>query len=478
MSGPTSFKSLRLSQVDYDRHMQSQSSYAQDTLKCDENAPELKITAESEEAKEVLRESSGVEDQDWILVPYDPRDSTELIMQRVEGVIRIPQKHWKLAGNGRVFRSHKDLAFLGYFGRSQTESINAILLPKSDVNGYIAANRMTKDWMRFPHKPSAASELPVNPHARAQALFPLLDTADSPHWAEYIAHRQAAEACIDDAFEELECDENVENAAYRKMIRAATLKSLCGENDLKEEERKKIADAVVNVSLWTNHGGFEMRDVYVITRIHSLVAPKSVDMHLTYHYRTRLSSVEYYYTLGFRINATPVPPLEDIPRRSNEVVFVHTGQGWRTFGWFCLGHRRTEHSACLVSRFDLQEVHDALFGPVETGKLGERVSLRGTAKLMLASVGFEFDIALDEEDKAKNGDGHTVNDGARLCLSARKPGISAAYLRTICGIPPLEDDDAEWHSQVATRTSDDEYGYGSDDDGYGHGSQDGECIVA
>ncbi|TFY83911.1 hypothetical protein EWM64_g104 [Hericium alpestre] len=471
MSGSSSsktLKSFRLSQADYNRHVSRYSyAYIRDPLKLDEDPPTLKVSAESEEAKEVLRPSSSVAGQDWISVPYGSKDNIKLIMQRVEKVIRIPIQHWLrcnlytdacfipdvlswqyLAGDGTVFWPRKDLADLDYFMQPQTEPIEVILLPKSDVDDYITANRKAGRWKRFPHEPPVASELPANPYARARALFPLVDTTDSPHWAHYIAHREAAEARVDKAFEKLYCHEHTE---YWDMIRDATLKSLFGEDDLAEEECKKIADAVANTDLWTNHDEIEMRDAEVTTRLHSLVSPTSVDVNLIFHHRTRMHSVEYHYTLGFRINTKPVAPLEDPPGRGRLVSLLHTGQGWRTFGWFYVDYQSCEHSACPVSTRDLKQVHDAVFGPDEKGKLGER-----------------------------NGDGHRVNDDARLYLSAEKPGISAAHLRKICGIPPLEEDDTADLSreQMTGPTEPSEDEYGSDDGGYGRGRRDEECIIA
>ncbi|TFY83913.1 hypothetical protein EWM64_g106 [Hericium alpestre] len=482
MSATTpSFKSLRLSQADYDRRA-SRVKHPEDALKSGRNTPKLKIVGENEEVKKVLRKSSGVAGQDWILVPYDSKaDTVRKVMQRVEKIIRIPTKHWVLAGDGTVFRTHKRIASFDHFKQSQSPPIEVILLPTSDEDDWVPANRKPGKWKRFRLKAPPTSELPANPRARAQTLFPLMDTADSPHWAEYIVHRQAAEARVDETFEGLDY---LEDAAYWKMMREVTLKSLNGEDDLTEEECKKIADAVSNVSLDVVDEGDEyIQDADVSTRIHSLVAPKSVDMHLTFNHRTGMNSVQCSYAIGFRINNKPLPPLENYPE-NRRVNCMHAGNGWKTFGWFYLDERRAEHSACPVSARDLKQVHDALFGPTTKGKLGERMSLRGTAKLMLASVGVAFDIALDEEDKNENGDGFRRNHDAHMELDAKKPGISAAHLRKICGIPPLEGDDPadlsieqvvpleRWRRTYGSDgeyDSDDNEQY-SDEDGHGHSS--------
>ncbi|TFY73263.1 hypothetical protein EWM64_g10749, partial [Hericium alpestre] len=338
-----------------------------------------------------------------------------------------------LAGDGTVFWEHKYISELDYFQQPQTQPIELILISAYEVDNWLAANRKPGRWKRFPHQSPDVSALPANPHARAQALFPLLDTSDSPHWAGYVTHRQAAEAHVDEKFEGLEYDDS---ATYWYMINDATLESLNGEDNLAEEECKKIADAVTNMSLELEDDEMRILDVSVITRIHSLVSPKSVDVHLSYyHYRA------WRYSLGFRINEEPVVPLTRFPKETASVNRMHSGQGWKTFGWFYLDDKDEERCACPMSARDLKQVHDTLFGPAKKGKLGERVSLRGTAKLMLASVGIGFDVALDKEDEKQNGDGHRVNYEARLDLSAgQKSGIRVAHIRKICGIPPLAEE--------------------------------------
>lgn len=139
--------------------------------------------------------------------------------------------------------------------------------------------------------------------------------------------------------------------------------------------------------------------------------------------------------------------------------------GWRPVGWF-YADPEAEYSRCTITRADLQNIHDTLFGPsrvfygidslsVEdfityfqevdpfgsfylTENLGERVTLRDTAKLLLAVVGIKFDIAL-----VNNGcDGYLQNIGeiGHLKLKNVKAGISAAHFRKICGIPSLPGD--------------------------------------
>ncbi|TFY83909.1 hypothetical protein EWM64_g102 [Hericium alpestre] len=437
MSVQPPFKTRRLSQAAYDRYA-TRSKRPQDVSNCDANSPKLKIVAETEDIKEVLRESSGVAGQDWILVPYDPKDSIAWVMQRVEETIKVPTQYWNLAGDGTVFWEHKYISELDYFQQPQTQPIELVLISAYEVDNWLAANRKPGRWKRFPHQSPDVSALPANPHARAQALFPLLDTSDSPHWAEYITHRQAAEAIVDEKFEGLEYDDN---ATYWHMISSATLESLNGEDNLAAEECKKIADAVANVNLETEEDEMRMRDADVITRIHSLVSPKSVDMHFNYHYRTRMGSVEWRYSFGFRINEEPVAPLTTFPNGTLSVNRMHSGQGWKTLGWFYLDNKDEERCACSMSARDLKKVHGVLFGPAKKGKLGERMSLRGTAKLMLASVGIGFDVALDKEDEKENGDGHRGHYEARLELSAgRKSDINAAHIRKICGIPPLAEE--------------------------------------
>jgi hypothetical protein len=113
----------------------------------------------------------------------------------------------------------------------------------------------------------------------------------------------------------------------------------------------------------------------------------------------------------------------------------HSRNGWRSFGWFYLDDRRSAHSVCSVKRTDLESIHCALFGSMDSG-IGDDISLADVAKLLLASVGIGFELA--EDNKSKDESDGFVRPYFEL--DADKPGISASHLRRICGIKPLKGD--------------------------------------
>lgn len=173
------------------------------------------------------------------------------------------------------------------------------------------------------------------------------------------------------------------------------------------------------------------------------MCPQSVDVHFLFHYRMRMNSVEWFYSIGYRINPEPTAPMNEYTDRAS-MQRAHRAGGWRPFGWFYLDDngRRSERSACPITRADLTRVHDALFGSSEKKTLGGKVSLRTTARLLVASVGISFEVAVDAEhaERAKDGYLQSYMDEMYIELESPKPGISAAHLTKICGIQPLEGD--------------------------------------
>ena len=206
---------------------------------------------------------------------------------------------------------------------------------------------------------------------------------------------------------------------------------------------------------------YQVQDADVISRIHSPMSPRSVDVHFIFHYRMHYKYVAWYYSLGFRVNDKPISCITSYPFQ--DVQHAHRTDGWTPFGWFFLDKRRKESSQCPITRADLRRVHDALFGQdSEAGGLGTRVSLRTTAELILASVGIAFEIAVNEEEAARGDDGYMGDDGeqhAALSLESEKPGFSAAHLRKICGILPLAGDGkCRWHLCYLSEQVDHRYG--------------------
>lgn len=114
---------------------------------------------------------------------------------------------------------------------------------------------------------------------------------------------------------------------------------------------------------------------------------------------------------------------------------AHRDAGWLPIGWFLndFGKRMSAHT---LRSDELQHVHEALFG---YGELAQTISLRTTMNLLLASVGIEFDIAPNKTHAGIFGDGHCKENGEEFYFdfSDVNPGLSPAYFRQICGIPPF-----------------------------------------
>jgi hypothetical protein len=174
--------------------------------------------------------------------------------------------------------------------------------------------------------------------------------------------------------------------------------------------------------------------VIIITRIHSVNSPSSVDIRFDYHFRERHEefSHEWIYSLGYRVNEEPEPCIRSY--EDNAVVTrQHRRDGWKPFASFYLGTRSEEHGQCSITKTGLQSAHDALFGTKKSSEIGASIGLRETAMLILASVGVNFDIA----QVAGEPDGHSRLGALELEIECRTPGICSDRLRKVCGIAPL-----------------------------------------
>ncbi|KIJ61999.1 hypothetical protein HYDPIDRAFT_169377 [Hydnomerulius pinastri MD-312] len=444
------------------------------------NSPKLKVVGFSEAGRELLKESSGIPGQDWVEVQWSMMDSLLWVMQRVEKTA--------LAGGGVIY-STGDLTMSESHFRGGG-MIELLLLTAQDALVYTKNNLKTHTWRTY--EPPLPESLPTDPRERARALFNLIDPPSSRHWNAYIEHRQKADAITDELMESFtgqDMDPFLDTVT-------ASIENALDTSDL--DDLEQVTDGVVILSYSAPDNGWgELNDADVLTRIHSPHLPKSVDVHFTYYHRMRMSSVDWNYTIGFRVNQTPRPCPRSYPsHQDGSIPRSHTRNGWRSFGWFYLDGRRAEHSACTVTKEDLQEVHDALFGDSdEEDSLGSKVGLVETARLLLASVGIDFRVAEDEEQKEDDGDGHRRSyREASFDFAAEKPAISAAHIRKICGIPPLEGDDTADLSQEQVTEAmdgsyddededeDDDYEHDEDDEGeyqprHRRQERDDECVI-
>lgn len=178
----------------------------------------------------------------------------------------------------------------------------------------------------------------------------------------------------------------------------------------------------------------------VSTRMYSLHAPAWVDLHVIYDSRIGANFVECAYALGYRAIEGPNAD----KKLSSKMMYdhgpdAHQKDGWRPICWYELDPERRDVSQCQITRGDILTVHEILFGL--NSDLSKRVSFKTTAELLFVALGIPFSIAEKEgeEDGVPmfGGDGmlHISGPG-----NGNKPGISAAHMRKILRVPPLEGD--------------------------------------
>lgn len=115
---------------------------------------------------------------------------------------------------------------------------------------------------------------------------------------------------------------------------------------------------------------------------------------------------------------------------------LHRRQGWKPFEWFFIDEDRSEHFVNGIKAADLRDIHDTLFGQEGDRGLGDRISLRRTAMLILASINIQFCVATKEGDD----DGYQSRYHEGNIHLMMENSISPGHIRKICGIAPLQDD--------------------------------------
>lgn len=177
-----------------------------------------------------------------------------------------------------------------------------------------------------------------------------------------------------------------------------------------------------------------------MTRIHSPNSPSSVDMHFAFHFKAGAGGG---YAIGFRVNKQPVPcvreRLIDVARPQNiSWQTCHLDAGWSPFEWFHLNSQHRARGAYTVTQDDIDDVRHALFDQPsyhnESQVDWSGVSPALTARLMLASLGINFFIAENEEERQASGDGY------QGYLFGQVLRTSPAFLRQLCDIPALRGD--------------------------------------
>ncbi|KAN0080110.1 hypothetical protein V8E55_009676 [Tylopilus felleus] len=159
-----------------------------------------------------------------------------------------------------------------------------------------------------------------------------------------------------------------------------------------------------------------------LVRIYSPATPKYIDVHVKYHYRSRMYSIEWCYSIGYKIRnrITGSCATDEGPSMLGPVSLWHSRGGWQSICWgyfdddghYGRGWRRIEVADMGLHEQGVLDVHEALFGPIETppdedveALLAYRRKLVATCRLLLAALGINYEVACtDEEQDDRPGD--------------------------------------------------------------------------
>ncbi|KAG1839335.1 hypothetical protein DFJ58DRAFT_917000 [Suillus subalutaceus] len=210
-------------------------------------------------------------------------------------------------------------------------------------------------------------------------------------------------------------------------------------------------------------------------RIYSPTAPMYIDVHFQYYCRSRLSEVEWFYSLGYkiqrRLSATAGNALAIKKNfKMGSPPEVHTRNGWQTLCWgyyddsdgnYGKRWRRIECGEVELHQEGVMDVHEALFGelekPAETdaeAMLAYQRSLVRGIRLLLAAVGISYDVACT--------DGESDRGPHDLMLEGLSDKWVGRGIRNACGLRLARD--AEEERKGAMERQEEVKGFDEDDD--------------
>ncbi|KAG2143451.1 uncharacterized protein EDB93DRAFT_1088292 [Suillus bovinus] len=256
---------------------------------------------------------------------------------------------------------------------------------------------------------------------------------------------------------EIEKEMNFENGFLQKCITI-----LWNETELDDEDPRS-----------TDH----------IVRIYSPTAPMYIDVHLQYYCRSRWSEVEWFYSLGYKIQRRPSATKGDAFSIKNELTMgcppdVHKRNGWQTLCWgyyddsdgnYGKNWRRIECGNVELHEQGVLDVHEALFGelekPTETDSeamLAYHRSLVRGIRMLLAAVGISYHVACadDESDKGPYD----------LMLEGLSDKWVGRCIRNACGLRLARD--AEGERKGAQERQEEAKGYDDDSENDSEGDYD------
>ncbi|KAG2338978.1 hypothetical protein BDR05DRAFT_968623 [Suillus weaverae] len=205
------------------------------------------------------------------------------------------------------------------------------------------------------------------------------------------------------------------------------------------------------------------RSADLTVRIYSPTAPMYIDVDFQYYLHSRFSSVQWLYSLGFKIHRRPSATAGDA---SACMPDVHTRNGWQNLSWGyyddSYGHknwRPVERGKVELHEESVLDVHEALFGQLEKptdtdpeAMLAYRRSLVRGIRLLLAAVGISYAVACtdDESDRPPRN----------LTLEGLYDKWVRRRIRNVCGIRLTRDAEEEREGAFLRR----DQARGDDDD--------------
>ncbi|KAF8890111.1 hypothetical protein BD779DRAFT_1469440 [Infundibulicybe gibba] len=224
--------------------------------------------------------------------------------------------------------------------------------------------------------------------------------------------------------------------------------------------------------------GEEPRTAEVLARIHSPEKNgKYIEIHFSYHSRSRMNSIEWFYTIGYKIfSSVPASATSLKTFRGRSHASTYDRQGWRSIAYAFYNDnntngrrwRRIEVFSVDATNKGLLEAHKALWGPLKA--LPSRVGshIQGAA----ASVGIDYTIACEDGEADVHPGGYGLPRRQRVgwVLEGAGDRWLARGARRTCGFQ-LERDPADElkgkqdREEEANGVDEDEYDSEKEDDG-------------
>ncbi|KAG2123410.1 hypothetical protein DEU56DRAFT_893685 [Suillus clintonianus] len=258
------------------------------------------------------------------------------------------------------------------------------------------------------------------------------------------------------------------------------------EMDLEAGTLQKCITIVYNN---TELDDVDPRSTESIVRIYSPSTPMYIDVHFKYHCRARMSEIEWFYSLGYKIQRRPPATAGDVCTIDKGLgqggpQDVHTHNGWQSICWgyyddsngnYGRKWRRVEIAKMELYEEGVMDVHETLFGDLEKpaptdpeAMLAYRRSLVRSIRLLLAAVGLSYGVACtdDESDVEPN----------QLMLEGLSDRWVGRGIRNACGLRLAGDAEKERKGAQQRREEAKRYDnpYDSEDDEH-YDSEDDEC---